>query len=320
MTNHAIPRLIWQTCPGPLPLPAREPVGSWQRQNPEWTHHLLTDEAIDHFIEDHFDADLLAAFRDMPLGVMRADIWRYAVLRVHGGVYSDIDTTCRQPLDEWLPGDASLVVGLENGTHFCQWTMAAAAGMAVFDIALALVVERWRQGISTERSHFVHYHTGPQLWTEAMRRYLGAEPARAEQIVQRHGDNPQVCFLAESTLNDGAVYHHYASQRWGKAEHYASWITLRDQLSEIEHGRPRRGASWTLCRDDGVLQIRDHRGRYRFPCNETLAWLFAHSDGERTIAALAASLREDLADCPDDLERQLHAALCELRERGMVSF
>ncbi len=33
-------------------------------------------------------------FRAYPLGVMRADFWRYAILFAHGGLYADMDCRC----------------------------------------------------------------------------------------------------------------------------------------------------------------------------------------------------------------------------------
>ena len=34
--------------------------------------------------------------------VQKADIFRYIVLMVHGGVYADIDVTCVRPVDQWI--------------------------------------------------------------------------------------------------------------------------------------------------------------------------------------------------------------------------
>ena len=35
-------------------------------------------------------------------GILRADMVRYLVLLVHGGVYADSDTACVAPFDQWL--------------------------------------------------------------------------------------------------------------------------------------------------------------------------------------------------------------------------
>jgi hypothetical protein len=66
---------------------------------------------------------------------------RYAILYANGGIYSDLDTSCKKPISQWLPPrdnaaaglpmekqyidtkweDCPLVIGLENDVHFCQW-------------------------------------------------------------------------------------------------------------------------------------------------------------------------------------------------------
>ena len=38
-----------------------------------------------------FDNETYTAYRSFPLGVMRADMWRYAVLYKRGGLYADVD-------------------------------------------------------------------------------------------------------------------------------------------------------------------------------------------------------------------------------------
>lgn len=51
------------------------------------------------------------------LPVQRADMFRYAALWVHGGIYADLDVADRAPLCQWLwaaDGDVRLVVGVEG--------------------------------------------------------------------------------------------------------------------------------------------------------------------------------------------------------------
>lgn len=52
----------------------------------------------------------------LPIGVMRADVWRVAVIYVYGGIYADLDTECRASVCEWIDKDDGLVVGVENCT------------------------------------------------------------------------------------------------------------------------------------------------------------------------------------------------------------
>lgn len=146
-----IPRNIWQTYrTSNLSDEAAEAVSSWTEMNANLSMMLHDDAAADEFILNVFGPDVHATYASFPVGVMRADFWRYAILYAMGGIYSDIDTECLQPLDDWFPArkptnaidvtdgsswspagglrydsvtwaDCSLVVALENGVHMCQW-------------------------------------------------------------------------------------------------------------------------------------------------------------------------------------------------------
>jgi hypothetical protein len=76
----AVPRIIWQTAKShhKAPQAGVECFDSWTKLNPEYDHFLLDDEEVDQFVKLHFNASVLEGFRAMPLGVMRADVFRYA--------------------------------------------------------------------------------------------------------------------------------------------------------------------------------------------------------------------------------------------------
>ena len=65
-------------------------------------------------------------FTKYPLGVMKADFWRYCVMFVEGGIYSDLDTEIFVPINKWpIQKEAKIVIGIENELMFCQWTLMA---------------------------------------------------------------------------------------------------------------------------------------------------------------------------------------------------
>ena len=46
-----------------------------------------------------------AVYSSFPIGVMKADFFRYAVLLAHGGIYADVDTSCQvRCMGDFLPG------------------------------------------------------------------------------------------------------------------------------------------------------------------------------------------------------------------------
>ena len=55
------------------------------------------------FIRTHFDSRIIAAYMRLTDGAHRADLFRYCVLYIVGGVYLDIKSILRRPLSEIFP-------------------------------------------------------------------------------------------------------------------------------------------------------------------------------------------------------------------------
>jgi mannosyltransferase OCH1-like enzyme len=58
--------------------------------NPEFRFHLYDDEDCVKFIQEHFHPLVLWAYRSLKPGAYKADLWRYCILFVKGGIYVDI--------------------------------------------------------------------------------------------------------------------------------------------------------------------------------------------------------------------------------------
>ncbi len=179
---------------------------------------------------------------------MKADFWRYLVLLKYGGVYADIDTTAKVPIEHWADGTRGLVTGVEN-THdlelFCQWVIAAVPEHPVLQHAIDLIVERGKDKIDLRDPLAIHYYTGPLLWTDAITsfldrqnadrsqntRFVRSNPGRAQAIL----NTPQlwrsedIHIHPHSTLSKDAVLHMLASMRWTKMSGYDSWRTLKEK-------------------------------------------------------------------------------------------
>ena len=199
-----IPKTIWQTWKThELPPIARRCRQSWINLNPDHAVHLHDDEQCRELARD-FGGDVLAAYDRLPLGVMKADFWRYLTLYRHGGLYADLDTTCRTPVQNWMPDDASFVVGPERLglCCFCQWAFGATPKHAILEHVIELVCGRCDTPPSP---HFVHHVTGPAAFTAAFDAYLAATglPARASGTIQA----VRVCSrLPQSSRRAGSAF------------------------------------------------------------------------------------------------------------------
>jgi hypothetical protein len=58
----------------------------------DFEHKVYDDDAIEHFLQLHFSPCVLHTFRRLQQGAHKADLFRYAILYIYGGVYLDIKT------------------------------------------------------------------------------------------------------------------------------------------------------------------------------------------------------------------------------------
>lgn len=77
-----------------LPDKMRKNVEELKRDNPEFQHHLYDDEMCRDFIKNNFNEEVLWAFDKLKPGAYKADLWRYCILYINGGIYLDIKFKC----------------------------------------------------------------------------------------------------------------------------------------------------------------------------------------------------------------------------------
>lgn len=167
-----IPRIIWQTFKSSDPPPwIVEKRETWVHFAPSFDVRVHTDEEVDSLLRMNFPTRMYSMFKRMPLPVMKADLWRYAVIYLYGGVYADSDTTANTQVSRWLDPDCDVVIGLENWEHICNWVFAATARHPLFEYVLNFIAKRFEddfhESTFRERHDFVHYFTGPGVFTDA---------------------------------------------------------------------------------------------------------------------------------------------------------
>lgn len=237
-----IPPILWQTCFS-KELTGRAAVcrESWKRMNTQWDLRFLDDAEIDAMMASSFPGAAVETFRAFPLGVMRADMWRYAVLLEYGGLYADVDCTCHLPAHDWdfeLPPGARhrenpwLVVGVENDEHFCNWTIAGGAGHPALRRVIDLIVERSREGIDYTNEHFVHEHTGPAIWTDAILDVLDMDGSPQKIFEDRELRDEAlrkgILILDRPSFRHSFCENENASESFGDG--WVSWKQQRDRM------------------------------------------------------------------------------------------
>ena len=94
-TNHIdtniIPKYIFQTWKNnKMPIGMKNNIMMLRKNNPEFEFFLYDDQMCRNFIQRHFGPNEVYAFDSLIPGAFKADLWRYCVLYIYGGIYMDI--------------------------------------------------------------------------------------------------------------------------------------------------------------------------------------------------------------------------------------
>lgn len=73
--------------------------------NPEYEYNMFDDDESLKFIKENFKKEVADAYENVIPGAYKADLWRYCVLYIHGGVYLDIKNKVMKPLREIIKTD-----------------------------------------------------------------------------------------------------------------------------------------------------------------------------------------------------------------------
>ena len=66
---------------------------------PEYTHMVYDDNDCVKFLTQYFDKSVVTKFHSLELGAHKADLVRYCLLYIYGGVYMDIKTELIRPIE-----------------------------------------------------------------------------------------------------------------------------------------------------------------------------------------------------------------------------
>lgn len=105
MNETVISKNIFQTWfTKELPQKMRETVEDLKTKHLDFKYEFFDDSDCRQFIAENFENDVLSAFDKLIPGAYKADLWRYCVLYIRGGIYVDIkfNTTYEFTLNDFL--------------------------------------------------------------------------------------------------------------------------------------------------------------------------------------------------------------------------
>ncbi|KXL41391.1 glycosyltransferase family 32 protein [Acidomyces richmondensis BFW] len=199
------PRKIWQTWKvDPLGFEEKDlnVAKTWLAKNPDFRYEVLTDMNDMAYVEANFGPtglnrlDIVYMYRELTARIIKADLLRYMVMYIEGGVYTDIDVEALKPVSSFIPErwnerDIGMVVGVEvdqpeyhnhsvlgqKCMSFCQWTFMCKPRQPVM-LTLIENIIKWLKNVATEQKvpigeiqldfDQVISGTGPSAFTRAI--------------------------------------------------------------------------------------------------------------------------------------------------------
>ncbi|KAL7461497.1 hypothetical protein ACHAXS_001917 [Conticribra weissflogii] len=151
--ERIIPRIIHQTWFEPV-TPEKYPnmsrlIESWKRSG--WEYIFYDDASAAEFLSLHFPPEVREAYDSIIPGAFKADLFRYCVLLIKGGIYSDMDVMLESNLDAAVPPDVGFMTpvdapGSKPDHRMCLWNgfIAAAPAHPFWARAIEVVVNNIR--------------------------------------------------------------------------------------------------------------------------------------------------------------------------------
>lgn len=257
-----IPPIIHQTYPtAVLPEELQRNVEDLKALNSGWEHVFYDDQAIERFIREHYGPAMLRLFRtiDPVYGAARADLFRYLVVYRLGGVYLDIKSRFRTPIDQVIdratdrfvvvqwsngPGERYEQYGMHDdvaqveGGEYQQWHVIAAPGSPFLRAVLERVCRNilryrpWRDGVGAIA---VLRLTGPIAYTLAIDPLLDAYPHRR---VRREAELGLEYSIRSELSHRSLFARHYSQSRLPVVRHpgAAGWASAAYyRARELKH-------------------------------------------------------------------------------------
>jgi mannosyltransferase OCH1-like enzyme len=186
-------------------------MNTWRRFSNNYNYYFYNNQMCDKFMKNNFDEKINNAYFKLPMGVMKADLWRYCIIYKYGGIYADADTVCNIHPDIFI-NNSYLTVAPEPGhPYFCQWTFAAPAGSPILKTIIDLCVERILK-TEIKGEHIIHYLTGPQCFTDGIAKYLKENnlPTFSDISKYHKYPSPKLAVFNRDNFHNKFIKHLYA--------------------------------------------------------------------------------------------------------------
>jgi len=121
-----IPRNIFQTWKTKyISTDFNNLIQTWKDNNQNYAHFLFDDNDCEEFIKKNFEENVYNAYCRIIPGAFKADLWRYCILYIYGGVYVDVDTVCLNSIDNFIDENIEFMtpIDLNNCPYYGTYNL-----------------------------------------------------------------------------------------------------------------------------------------------------------------------------------------------------
>jgi mannosyltransferase OCH1-like enzyme len=153
---------------------------TWREKNPNYAYFIYDDDECKQFIQKNFDETVYNAYIRIIPGAFKADLWRYCILYIYGGVYVDMDTICLEQIDKFLNENIEFMtpIDLNNCPYYGKYNLfnCFIASIPKHPI-LELCINKIVYNVENNIVPFSNLDfTGPGLLGQCTNNYLNLDP------------------------------------------------------------------------------------------------------------------------------------------------
>jgi hypothetical protein len=135
VSDTIVPKLLHQTYHSKHSIPVKINA-NFAKYASKFERRVYDDSDIADFLDLYYEPQVLARFNSLKVGPHKADLFRYCVLYIHGGIYMDIKTELVKDLEGLFPDDTVSTVIANDGNTIFQGIIACPPRQPIF---LALI-------------------------------------------------------------------------------------------------------------------------------------------------------------------------------------
>jgi mannosyltransferase OCH1-like enzyme len=167
-----IPKKIYQTHKSfDIDTNTENLIKSIIKCNREFDYTFMDNNMCYEFISNNFDKEFVDMYTALPLDIMRADVWRVAVIYINGGVYCDTDVLCKNDLSELIHNEEFIIFNEELG-GISNFFFAAYPKHPALKAVLDSMLKNYKRAFDLNQPLLVQ-NFGMALFHEAIQNYNG---------------------------------------------------------------------------------------------------------------------------------------------------